>query len=321
MQHNRSWEANRFSATQDTPAFYGIQGFITAFTTARHLSLFWVRSILSMSRSHFLKIHFNIILPSMPESLWLRFPHQASYIRKLQYAEHITILEEVRKSRKTGSNSLNKYICANFFMFYENIPGIRRRPSSSSSCILNVHFNFFLKAIFNISVSCTLKYENPDFECAYTVRCSGFVAQSINQWRNSLLLLVCTERYTVTASSHGAITELCSAHYAASAQYEHNYKPEREYFNHVCKSTERDYKLRHVCLSASNNSVPTIRTVWQYDRFCTCSSLQLYDSMTGSVHAAACNCMTVTDANSGLSISTTCSPGQSKLEYSATMAL
>jgi len=36
-----------------------------------------------------------------------------------------------------------------------------------------------------------------------------------------------------------------------------------------------------------------LATVWQYDRFCTCSSLQLYDSMTGSVHGAACNCITV----------------------------
>jgi hypothetical protein len=43
-----SWEANRSSASQEIPAFYATRRFITAFTTARHLSLFWARSIQSM---------------------------------------------------------------------------------------------------------------------------------------------------------------------------------------------------------------------------------------------------------------------------------
>ena len=49
------------------PAFYGIQTSISAFTTARHLSLSWARSIQPMPPSRFLKTHFNIILPSTPE--------------------------------------------------------------------------------------------------------------------------------------------------------------------------------------------------------------------------------------------------------------
>jgi len=40
------------------PAFCGIRKFITAFTIVRNLSLFWVRSIQSMTPSHVLKIHF-----------------------------------------------------------------------------------------------------------------------------------------------------------------------------------------------------------------------------------------------------------------------
>ena len=45
-------------------AFYGTRWFITAFTTANNLSLSSTRSIQSMLPPLFLKIHFNIILPS-----------------------------------------------------------------------------------------------------------------------------------------------------------------------------------------------------------------------------------------------------------------
>ena len=48
MEHIPSWEANQFSASQEIPTFCGTLRFITAFTSARHLSLSTAGSIQSM---------------------------------------------------------------------------------------------------------------------------------------------------------------------------------------------------------------------------------------------------------------------------------
>ena len=59
-------------------ASYATQKFITALIRSRHLSLSSAISIQSMPSSHFLNIHFSIILPSTPRSsecslpLWYR---------------------------------------------------------------------------------------------------------------------------------------------------------------------------------------------------------------------------------------------------------
>ena len=45
MEQSPSWEAKRSAASQEIPAFYGTRRFITAFTSARHLSLSWASSI------------------------------------------------------------------------------------------------------------------------------------------------------------------------------------------------------------------------------------------------------------------------------------
>ena len=60
---------NKFSA------FFGTQRFVTAFTSARHLSLSAASSIQSIPpTSHFLKIHLDIILSSTPgSSKWMEW--------------------------------------------------------------------------------------------------------------------------------------------------------------------------------------------------------------------------------------------------------
>ena len=58
-----------FQLVKKFPAFYVTRRFVTAFTTTRHLSLSWASSIqVHIPTSYFLKIHLNIILPSMPGS-------------------------------------------------------------------------------------------------------------------------------------------------------------------------------------------------------------------------------------------------------------
>lgn len=63
------------------PAFCGTKMFITLFTTARHVSLSWVKLIQPTPSSYFFKIQFGIIHPSVPSpckwSLSFSFPHQS----------------------------------------------------------------------------------------------------------------------------------------------------------------------------------------------------------------------------------------------------
>jgi len=62
MQQSPSWEANRFSASQEITCIYVTQRLITAFTSACHLFLSWARSIHSMPPSHSISWRFIFIL-------------------------------------------------------------------------------------------------------------------------------------------------------------------------------------------------------------------------------------------------------------------
>ena len=101
MEQSPSWQANRFSASQEISAFYGTRRFITAFTRACHLSLSWASSIQSIPlQPTSLKIHLNILpsTPGLPSGLFpTGFPTKTLYtplpspIRATCPAHHILL--------------------------------------------------------------------------------------------------------------------------------------------------------------------------------------------------------------------------------------
>jgi len=54
-----------FQVVKKFPAFYGARRFITAVTSALHLSILSQLDPVHTLKSHFLKIHLNIVPPSM----------------------------------------------------------------------------------------------------------------------------------------------------------------------------------------------------------------------------------------------------------------
>ena len=96
MEQSPSWEANRFSASQEISrilwnlkVYYCIHKWPTPVPTLSQLDS------VHTPTSHFLKIHLNIIIPSTPASKWslsLRFPHQnpvyASSLPHTRYMPH-----------------------------------------------------------------------------------------------------------------------------------------------------------------------------------------------------------------------------------------
>ena len=67
MERSPSWEANRTAVVKKFPAFYGTLRFITAFTSAGHLSLSWASSLQSVPPAAASKT--NILHSSLTHSL------------------------------------------------------------------------------------------------------------------------------------------------------------------------------------------------------------------------------------------------------------
>ena len=76
------------------PPFCENRRLISAFTTAHHLSLFWVRSIQPTPPSYFLKIYFNIILPFSPSSSkWSRSGHRHNHYHHHHRYHQLAIMQ------------------------------------------------------------------------------------------------------------------------------------------------------------------------------------------------------------------------------------
>ena len=99
------------------PAFYGNPPFITAFTSARHLSLSSARSIQSMlSHLHLLKIHLIIILPSMPgSSKWF---FSSSFPTKTLYTPLLSLIRATCPTHLILLDLITQKIWRKWFLHY-----------------------------------------------------------------------------------------------------------------------------------------------------------------------------------------------------------
>ena len=141
MQQSPSWETNRFSASQEIPSILWNRRFITAFTTARQLSLSWARSIQWMTaqatswRSVFiLSSHLRLVLQNC---LFL------SGLRTRTPVHHTFYM-----SRSTQSRSPNKvWWGTEIIMLF--LCSFLHSPVTPSLLVPN----FLLKMLFSITLS------------------------------------------------------------------------------------------------------------------------------------------------------------------------
>jgi len=117
MEQSPSWEANRFSASQEIQRIYGTWRFITAFTSAHQLSLFIARSIQSMpSHSTFWRLilssHLRLGLPSC--LFPTRFPTEpCMHLYSPPYVLHVSPISNTLQLLMTNTirDKLYKFLC------------------------------------------------------------------------------------------------------------------------------------------------------------------------------------------------------------------
>ena len=104
MEQSSPWESDSSSAIQEFPGI--LWKFTTAFTRPLHMSVSCARSVRSVTHSYFLKLYFNIIVPSTSTfSEWIvsfSFPHRTLYACsfatiRVTCPAHLTILDLITR--------------------------------------------------------------------------------------------------------------------------------------------------------------------------------------------------------------------------------
>ena len=153
MEQCPSWETNWFSASQEIPAFYGNHSFITAFTSAYHLSLSWAHTSGSIqvwgTRLHFVT-WFDFTVRSflhLTQTLtWSTIPCRLSATAYSIYLQLPYILEAVPPSATWGHAMLWWHV-PNYLGYIACYDGfIVTNPSEHvlSICIINTTAYFLL---------------------------------------------------------------------------------------------------------------------------------------------------------------------------------
>jgi len=120
MQQSSSWEANQFSASQETPRIlWNPKVHYRIHNSPPPVRILSQLNPVHTPTSHFLKIHLNIILPSMPGSpkwsLSLRFPYQNPvYVSPILHTQpaHLILLDLIIQILGEKYRSLSSSLCS-----------------------------------------------------------------------------------------------------------------------------------------------------------------------------------------------------------------
>jgi hypothetical protein len=124
VKHQPSWEANRFAASQEIPHILWTQRFITAFTSARHLSVSRANSVQSITPHPtswrtvlIISSHLRLGLPSglFPSGLRDYFRKYHAMLSWTDWGQHIDHVWSPNNRRAVTNNKFPRKVFHLFF--------------------------------------------------------------------------------------------------------------------------------------------------------------------------------------------------------------